>query len=272
MGIFGSSEGLAAQKRAAQANVKKQAKKTVKQVKNINKKAGATAAEQIAGGTQQAVSTGPLALTSDYQRLLSGTPVLPAGITGTGLGINISPQGQVTATPSAERNTFLNQLTGGATADEQAYQQLLGQLAPGFGKVTEARRRALQDAARKAVGDLQANLQRRNVAGSSFAESQVGQLRAEYDKAIAEADAQSFLDELQATTELMAAKTKVRNDAMNAALGQINYETGQGNQILGNVQNAMSQANLAATDLAKTAAVLTAEGSRTAGTITGGLG
>lgn len=81
-------------------------------------------------------------------------------------------------------------------------------LQPGFGKVTEARRAAVETARQKAVGDLRDTLGRRRVEGSSFANASLAQADAEFAKAAADADAKSYLEELAATSDLIDRENK----------------------------------------------------------------
>jgi uncharacterized protein YjbJ (UPF0337 family) len=81
--------------------------------------------------------------------------------------------------------------------------RLRGDLQPGFGKVTQARRDAVENARQKAVGDLRDTLARRRVEGSSFGNASLAQAEAEFAAKRAEGDAMSYLQELEATSGLI---------------------------------------------------------------------
>ena len=123
------------------------------------------------------------------------------------------------------------------------------QLTPGFGALTKARVDRLENQKRKAVGDLRENLARRRLGGSSFAGDAEARVAREYDVPIAEAAAQSFLEELQLSSNLLQLESnanissaKVALDELNA---QLNLAAGSSGQLTSAMANlASAQANI----------------------------
>jgi hypothetical protein len=118
-------------------------------------------------------------------------------------------------------------LMGGA--DALAGQR--GLVNPGFGALTEARVGALDSARRRATGTLRDNLSRRRVLGSSFAADAMGRVESEFGRQEAEVRAQSFLEELQLTTNLIERETQFRTNAMATALDSLNFEASLATQL-----------------------------------------
>lgn len=81
-------------------------------------------------------------------------------------------------------------------------QDLLGlrsEVRPGFGRLTEARVKAIERAGEKATGNLREQFGARNVLGSSFAAREEAGLAAEFGEREEEARAQGIIDEIGAT-------------------------------------------------------------------------
>ena len=81
-------------------------------------------------------------------------------------------------------------------------QDLLGlrsEVRPGFGRLTQARVKAIERAEEKATGNLREQFGARNVLGSSFAAREEAGLTAEFGEREEEARAQGIIDEIGAT-------------------------------------------------------------------------
>jgi len=148
-------------------------------------------------------------------------------------------------------------LMGGA--DALAGQR--GLVNPGFGALTEARVGSLDTARRRATGTLRDNLSRRRVLGSSFAADAMGRVESEFGRQEAEVRAQSFLEELQLTTNLIERETQFRTNAMSVALDSLNFEASLATQLATGATAAMQasasmQAQLAQMQIGQTLDVL----------------
>jgi hypothetical protein len=148
---------------------------------------------------------------------------------------------------------------------------MLSQLQPGFGQITQARRGAILSAQQKTVGDLQSQLQKRRLGGSSFANDAITNANADTSQQLAQADAQSYLDELSATQNLIQQRSTERSAAIGNILSQSNFESGLGANLLQSFNQVGSQTQSLMADLAKTNATLQVDAAKTGAGITGGI-
>ena len=150
-------------------------------------------------------------------------------------------------------------------------EDLLPQVNPGFGRLTEARNQVFEDALTRLeqrreaeTGDLRENLARRRIAGSSFASDAQARQESAFQQSIdelqgqqAQANAQSFLQELDLTrnlinqrfqTEVGQAQSALQllNNAASldragtgAQLDELNTIAQLGGQLVGNIQTAL---------------------------------
>ena len=103
---------------------------------------------------------------------------------------------------------------------------LRGSVAPGYSQLREARLNAIEDARSRTVGNLRDSLARRRVSGSSFANDDLARTEAEFGRASSEAEAQSFLEELDANMRLISQQQSVGQSAMQALQSRIQGELG----------------------------------------------
>ncbi len=186
----------------------------------------------------------------DYAKPLLSGGRLAMGPNGVNAGATLNPDGTVSIGYD-DSGTFgasvLRPLTSRSISDLDALQ---AGLQPGFGKVTQARRNAIENARLKATGDLRDTLARRRIEGSSFGNASVSQAEAEFAKATAEADAQSYLEELDATTKIIQQKTDTAYKTASDELSRIGLAQ-QFQQQWGDIfsRNAAIMAQLAEQDL-----------------------
>tara|TARA_R100001082_G_scaffold110543_1_gene90755 strand:+ start:2548 stop:3330 length:783 start_codon:yes stop_codon:yes gene_type:complete len=160
--------------------------------------------------------------------------------------------GVYTVTPTdSSRDNLVGDIQAGLGDYATELGSLREQLAPGFGALTKARVERLQNAKRKAVGDVRENLARRRVAGSSFASDAEARTAREFDVPIAEAAAQSFLEELQLSSNLLQMESEAQISSAKVALDELNTRLnlglGASNQLTGAMANlAAAQANILA--------------------------
>jgi len=185
---------------------------------------------------------------------LQTSPIKPVSFAGPGLGINISSTGDITMNRTPEAQGVMDRLLSGMNVDEAAYSDLLSQIRPGFGRLTDARTKEISRAAERAVGNLRDNLARRNMAGASFAEQQIGSLQAEFAALEDKARAESIVEELKMTNDVISSRTQARNQSIATAWDQIQFEGNLGGQLLQSVMAGMNNAQMAMVDLAKTIA------------------
>lgn len=169
----------------------------------------------------------------------------PVDISAGGLNARFNDSGNRVKISSAGRR---QQLVGGiqdlfrSQADE--LQNLRGQVEPGFGRLTDARVNAIENRRRSAVGNLRENLSRRRVLGSSFAQDALARAESEFGQQEAETRAQSFLQELDVTRDLIGREFQARQNAVQTALNELNLQAEVGTQLATQATSAL-QANAA---------------------------
>jgi len=152
----------------------------------------------------------------------------PVGFSTPGLTGLIGPGGDVSLSRTPELSGIMQGLLGTGTEAADDLSGLIAGLKPGFGKVTESRVAAIQNARQKAIGNLGDDFARRGIAGSSFAKDKVIGAEREFAQAEAEARAQSFLEEVDVTGKLIDQRFQVRSDTMKTALTQLQSESNIG--------------------------------------------
>lgn len=172
-------------------------------------------------------------------------------------GANISTTGGVTSlTPSSARNVAVRGITEagfGAAGDIRGLRQ---RVAPGFGELTQARLAAVRDARSRGIGNLRENLARRRVRGSSFGEGALISAEREFAQQEAEVRAQSVLEELDLTRQLISDETKFQTEGLLSQLTQLNFETGVATNFartISDIQQRNAQAQFAAAQKAAAA-------------------
>lgn len=168
-----------------------------------------------------------------------------------GYGIQLNSSGGA-FTRQGETQGVMDALLSGAATDEAGYNNLLSQIQPGFGRLSSATQQEIENASRAAVGNLREQLARRRVLGASFANDQMAGLKATYDQMKQKAMAESFVQEMEMTKQVISQRTEARNQAISQAFSQLNFEGDTGRQLTAlimanNNDMAKLQADLAAT-------------------------
>jgi hypothetical protein len=137
--------------------------------------------------------------------------------------------GTITASP--ERLGMVSSLA--ATFPEQAgiLKGLRESVAPGMSKLREARLAEVEGARSRAIGNLRDNLQRRRVLGSSFGQDAVVRGEAEFAKEAERVQAESFLQELELTSQLTEQEFTARRGEYQTHLDELNLEAEVGTQL-----------------------------------------
>jgi len=156
---------------------------------------------------------------------------------------------------------------------------LRGRVAPGVSDLRASRLQAVEDARTRSIGNLRENLQRRRVLGSSFGQDAITRSEAEFAREAERVEAESFLQELDLTQQLLARETEARANSFNTRLNELNLQANLASQLQNRAtqvlnQNAQTQARLAleAGRFNATAAQQSAEGFGTlAGNTIGGF-
>lgn len=113
-------------------------------------------------------------------------------------------------------------IRGGISGLRGEVEALRGEVRPGFGRLTESRVSGLRDQQRRSVGNLREELSRRRVAGSSFAAREVSALESEFRREEDLVRAESFLQELNSTMDLIGQEAGL----FGAESGLVDQESG----------------------------------------------
>lgn len=209
----------------------------------------------------------------------------PLDITAGGLTTTTTPTG-VAVAPTAQRLGAVGGLARTFGQQAQALGGLREQVAPGFGRLTSARLQEIENARRQAIGNLRENLARRRVLGSSFAQDAITRANLEFAQQAEETAAESFVQELQLTNQLINQQFEASRGEFQTQLNELNLEAQLGQQFAAQgtqVLTALAQeqaniiqstaANLAQTftGTARTEAGLAAQAQQGQGQLLGGL-
>jgi hypothetical protein len=142
--------------------------------------------------------------------------------------------------------------------------RLRGLVTPGFSQMREGRLRQVESARSRAIGSLRENLSRRRVLGSSFGEDALARVEAEFGEIKSRQEAQSFLEEMATTTQLI----QIETEQINTVLGREFQELGLSANFSLGISDLVSQNARFAQELAsKEAAARGAFAGKTLGTL-----
>jgi hypothetical protein len=161
----------------------------------------------------------------NYKDVLKGfsSPGLSAGYTG----------GRVNLTRSPGLTNTLTNIIDTSSALSSDIGSLLKDVTPGFGRLTQIATQEIENRRRKAIGNLRENLQRRRVAGSSFASDALARANAEFAQQQNKAQAEAFLQEIQLKDQLLKERANADLQALQTQLSQMNLEAGLAAQLQG---------------------------------------
>lgn len=188
-------------------------------------------------------------MTAAFKPKVEKAPFYQSGFSGGGLEGRFGQNaiGTVTLDPNSDRGQAIAGLTNAANTAADTLSGLYDTVKPGFNDLLSARLAQINDASRKAVGDLRQSLAERRIMGSSFGQSTIDRANAEFSRQRDQAIADNFLKSLEAQRQLTADTLNARVKAFQPKLDELNLETGlaqqlgaQGSQQLN--QNAMFNA------------------------------
>jgi hypothetical protein len=144
-----------------------------------------------------------------------------------------------------------------AASGEQA--DLLGELrarvAPGISELRASRLSEIENARQSAIGNLRENLQRRRVMGSSFGNDALTRAETEFAGQRDRVAAESFLQELEASNQLINQEFTARRQQFQTGLDELNLQADIATKLAGNATTQMgANARLQAELDAKSAA------------------
>lgn len=113
---------------------------------------------------------------------------------------------------------------------------LRGKVAPGFGAITDARVAAVRNAASKATSNLRDSLAQRRIAGSRFGDDAMASTEAMFAEKEAAARAQSVIEEIAMTSELLDQENRYMQQEVQKNLAELGIAT----NFTGSITNAMN--------------------------------
>lgn len=186
----------------------------------------------------------------------------PLGFSGGGLTGNQTPSGfKVTASPG--RTSLVSDIGSAYGTQADYWKNLASTLTPGFGALTQRLSSAnqalttsalntLENSRQAAIGNLRENLNQRRISGSSFGEDSLTRAEAEFSKQKqdvlaqqqaneANIQANSYLQELNATNQIMQQSFTASQNALASSLNEMNLEAGLASQLGAQSYNTLSQ-------------------------------
>jgi hypothetical protein len=133
---------------------------------------------------------------------------------------------------------------------------LRDQVVPGFGALTDVRRQANENARDRAISNLGANLRRRRVAGSSFGNTAMTQAELAFGQEDQKIRAESKLQELAMTQQLIDRELQISTGAITTELNQMLNEGKIAANLTGVAQQAASNYTQVLNDAAQAQARL----------------
>lgn len=184
----------------------------------------------------------------------------PSGLSNP-TGFNVSG-GNISNSPTLNSNigglqqTFSNQAS--------AFGNLAKTVAPGFSQLRKAGLAQIGSTFRANRSNLQQNLAQRRILGSSFANSAFSENAANEAQAKSNFEAQSYLQELQSSMQLVQQQYQAQSQSYSTAINQSNIEAQIGAQLT-------AQNNQIGSQIAEANAQLTAQSQAGAGSFLGSL-
>lgn len=212
----------------------------------------ATAALMGAGAAQLGSTALTLAFADKNGSKISQSQLgqLRGGIKAGGLSSRLTDSNtNVEVKGSAGRQGLVQNLANVFQQRSKEFGRLRGMVRPGVGALTRARQAQLQAAERAALGDLRTNLSRRRVLGSTFATDQENAIREQFGRAGAELDAESFLQELDLSTQLYQQQSASSAQMFGTRLNELNLQAEV-------AQNILTQSNAGVAALSQTTSQL----------------
>ena len=170
----------------------------------------------------------------------------PSGFSAPGLtGQFDKGANQFNLSRTAEGAKTIADLRQAFTGRAAEFRGLRGDVKPGFGELTRTRVEAIRNAGQRTVGNIREELAKRRVAGSTSASREIASTEAEFGRLEEQTRAESFLQELGLTSELIKEEFASTISGFQAILQQMNFETALSANLANNA-SAQLNANLRA--------------------------
>lgn len=147
----------------------------------------------------------------------------PAGINAGGLRSSFGPNG-ISIGADANRMGLVDSIARGFGDQADLLGGLRASVTPGVSDLRAARLGEIENARSSAIGNLRENLQRRRVLGSSFGQDTISRAESEFAGQREQVAAESFLQELDLSTQLIDQEFKARRAQFQTGLDELNLE------------------------------------------------
>lgn len=164
----------------------------------------------------------------------------PTGFTGGGFNTGMSG-GNLTIAPTAERLGLVGGMRDslGGLSSEIAGQR--AKVAPGMSDLRAARLAEIENARTASIGNLRENLQRRRVLGSSFGADALSRAEAEFGQQKSKAAAETFMQEFDATNQLINQQYAAHRQQFQVGLDELNLEADIASKLAGGATKTMGE-------------------------------
>lgn len=146
------------------------------------------------------------------------------GFTAGGLSAVADDGGNYRVTADPGRIGLVSDLAGQFGAQAGELGGLRERVAPGVSDLRSARLAEIENARTSAIGNLRENLQRRRVLGSSFGQDTLSRAEAEFGKERDRVAAESFLQELELTNNLINQQFEASRGEFSTKLNELNLQ------------------------------------------------
>lgn len=175
----------------------------------------------------------------------------PSGINAGGLSTSMVGD-NLTVSPSAARMGLVGNVSDAFGRLRTDLGMLRSKVAPGISELRSARLAEIDDARRRSIGDLRENLQRRRVLGSSFGQDAITRAEAEFSGQRERVAAETFLQELEATNNIITQEFNASRMQFQTFLDELNLQAevatglaGKATDIMGKNAQFLAQLNAA---------------------------
>lgn len=145
------------------------------------------------------------------------------GFDAGGLSARLGANG-VSVTSSNDRLLQLGKLAALFPQQASEIAALKARVAPGMSELRAARLGEIENSRARAVGNLRDNLQKRRVLGSSFAQDSLANAESEFAQQKSKVAGESFMQELEATNQLMTQEYEARAGEFQTWLGEMGLQ------------------------------------------------
>jgi hypothetical protein len=184
----------------------------------------------------------------------------PGGFFSGGLTAMPGAAGNYHVTESAALKDQIGKLqsTFGQQASDLA--NLRGTVAPGFSLFRQAGLADIAGQGQQNISNLRDSLAQRRVLGSSFANSSLSQAQADVEKQRTDFIAQSYLQELSASNQLIQEQYQAATQQFSVGINQMNFEAGIAAQLTQSANSTMASVATAQAQLDQQSAQANAAG------------